>query len=54
MSAFLKTLDKNYKDNPDIKWNFTIFLIDRSGEVVARYEPTEKMENIAKVVEDLL
>ncbi len=54
MSAMLKTIDKDYKNNPDIKWNFTKFLIDREGNVVARYEPTEKMENVAKAVEALL
>ncbi|MCR5148743.1 MAG: glutathione peroxidase [Eubacterium sp.] len=54
MSAMLKTIDKDYKNNPEIKWNFTKFLIDREGNVVARFEPTEKMENVAKAVEDLL
>lgn len=54
MSAMLKTIDKDYKNNPEIKWNFTKFLIDREGNVVARYEPTEKMENVAKAVEALL
>jgi glutathione peroxidase len=50
----LKTIDKDYKNNPEIKWNFTKFLIDRKGDVVARFEPTEKMENVAKAVEELL
>ena len=54
MAAMLKTIDKNYKNNPEIKWNFTKFLIDREGNVVARFEPTEKMENVAKAVEALL
>ena len=26
-------------------WNFTKFVVDRKGNVVARFEPTEKMEN---------
>ena len=54
MSAMLKTIDKDYKNNPEIKWNFTKFLIDRKGDVVARFEPTEKMEIVAKAVEELL
>ncbi len=54
MSAMLKKIDKDYKNNPEIKWNFTKFLVDRSGNVVARFEPTEKMENVDKCVEDLL
>ena len=39
MSVMLKGIDKNYKTNPDIKWNFTKFVIDRKGNVVARFEP---------------
>ena len=54
MGAMLKKIDKDYKNNPEIKWNFTKFLIDRQGNVVARFEPTEKMENVAKAVEKLM
>ena len=54
MSAMLKKIDKDYKNNPEIKWNFTKFVIDRTGNVVARFEPTEKMENVDKCVEELL
>ena len=46
MSAMLKKIDKDYKNNPAIKWNFTKFLVDRSGEVVARFEPTESMKKV--------
>jgi len=54
MSALLKTIDRDYKNNPDIKWNFTKFLVDRQGNVVARFEPTAKMDDVAKSVEALL
>ncbi len=37
-----------------IKWNFTKFLVDRSGEVNARYAPTAKPESLVKDVESLL
>jgi glutathione peroxidase len=37
-----------------IKWNFTKFLIDRSGSVVARYAPTAKPEGLTKEIEALL
>jgi glutathione peroxidase len=37
-----------------IKWNFTKFLVDRSGQVVARYAPTAKPEGLAKQIEALL
>jgi glutathione peroxidase len=37
-----------------IKWNFTKFLVDRSGKVVKRYPPTTKPEDIAKDIQALL
>ncbi|MBO4901048.1 MAG: glutathione peroxidase [Lachnospiraceae bacterium] len=54
MSAMLKKIDKDYKNNPDIKWNFTKFVIDRTGNVVARFEPTAKMEDVADCVASLI
>ena len=54
MSVMLKGIDKNYKKNPDIKWNFTKFVIDRQGNVVARFEPTAKMADVASCVASLL
>ena len=54
MGAMLKLRDKNYKTNPDIKWNFTKFLIDREGNVVARFEPTADMKKVAEAVEELV
>ena len=54
MGVMLSKVDKNYKDNPDIKWNFTKFVIDREGNVVARFEPTEKMEKVAACVASLM
>jgi glutathione peroxidase len=37
-----------------IKWNFTKFLIDRSGKVVARYAPTTTPQALTKDIEALL
>lgn len=37
-----------------IKWNFTKFLIDRSGHVVKRYAPTDKPVGLEKDIEKLL
>ena len=54
MGVMLKKIDKDYKNNPEIKWNFTKFLVDREGNVVARYEPTYDMAKLDKAVEELL
>ena len=54
LDKMLSEADPNYKESADIKWNFTKFLINKKGQVVARFEPTEKFENIAKQIEELL
>lgn len=38
----------------DIQWNFTKFLVDRNGEVIARFEPTVDMKEVRKQVEAAL
>ena len=54
MSAMLSKIDKNYKTNPDIKWNFTKFVINREGSVVARFEPTASMKDLEALVDSLI
>lgn len=54
MKALYLTRDKNYMNNPDIKWNFTKFLVDREGTVVKRFEPTEKIGKIEEKILELL
>ena len=54
MSTMLSKIDKNYKTNPDIKWNFTKFIVDRDGNVVARFEPNADMKEVRACVEGLL
>lgn len=51
--AFMKQ-DANYANNPDIKWNFTKFLIDREGNVVARFEPTMDMDKVIDYIYQLM
>ena len=46
MNGVVKKMDKNYKNNGNIKWNFTKFLINKEGEIVARYEPTYSLKKI--------
>lgn len=56
--AFMKTvvsrIDPDYKNNPDIKWNFTKFLVDREGNVVERFESTVEPAKIEEKITGLL
>ncbi len=54
MGAMLKKIDKDYKNNPEIKWNFTKFLVDREGNVIARFEPTMDMKKVEEQVAALI
>ena len=54
LSGVVKRMDKDYKNNGNIKWNFTKFLINRSGEIVARFEPTASMKDVKAKVEEVL
>ena len=54
MDRMLSKQDPDYASNPDIKWNFTKFLIDRKGRVVARFEPTVSPEQMEQPIEELL
>lgn len=54
MDGMLSKADPDYASNPDIKWNFTKFLIDRKGRVVNRFEPVVTPEQIAPEIEALL
>ena len=46
--------DPDWASKPDIKWNFTKFVIDREGNVAARFEPTADMNEIEDCVKALL
>jgi glutathione peroxidase len=54
LSGIVKKMDKDYKNNGNIKWNFTKFLIDREGNIVERIEPTTSMEKVKAKVEAVL
>jgi len=51
---FLKQEKRGILGTPNIKWNFTKFLIDRAGKIVARYSPLTKPENLEAPVSKLL
>ena len=46
--------NKKFGDKTYIGWNFTKFLIDREGKVIARFEPTVDMKEVEKAVADIL
>ena len=54
LNDMLAKADPDFAQKPDIKWNFTKFLIDREGNVVARFEPTHDMADVEVQVEKLL
>ena len=54
LSGVVKKMDKDYKKNGKIKWNFTKFLFDRQGNLVARFEPTENMKTVMNKVREQL
>ena len=45
---------KNAHKKREVKLNFTKFLIGKDGQIVARFEPTEDMKNVAKKVREIL
>ena len=47
-------IDPDYRNNPDIKWNFTKFLVDRKGKVIARYEACDDLGEMEEDVRRLL
>jgi len=46
--------DPDWAKKSDIKWNFTKFVIDRQGNVVARFEPTADMAKVEECIKSLL
>jgi glutathione peroxidase len=51
---WLKSSAKGLLGSEAIKWNFTKFLVDRQGNVIDRFAPTTKPEDLKSNVEALL
>ena len=54
LSKFADMNNKQFGDKAYIKWNFTKFLIDREGRVLARFEPTADMKDVRDAVTEAL
>ena len=50
LKKFADANNKKFGDQAYIKWNFTKFLIDREGNVIARFEPTTDMKEVKDAV----
>ncbi|MEE5989863.1 MAG: glutathione peroxidase [Lachnospiraceae bacterium] len=50
LKKFSDMNNKTFGDKAYIRWNFTKFLVDREGNVVERFEPTEEMETVKAAV----
>lgn len=51
---FLKKEEKGILGTEAVKWNFTKFLVDKKGNVVDRFPPQAKPEDLAKDIEKIL
>ncbi|MGB4658575.1 MAG: glutathione peroxidase [Mobilitalea sp.] len=54
LESIMERTNPNYADLPDIKWNFTKFLVARNGKAVYRFEPTADMSDVEEKVKELL
>ena len=54
LRGILPGIDPDYERNSNIKWNFTKFVVDRSGKVIARFEPTADLAEVEKLIVSLL
>lgn len=54
LNAFLSEKHPEYMTDNSIKWNFTKFLIDGEGRIVARYEPAAEPLDMEPQIQELL
>ena len=50
LNKFSDMNNKQFGEKAYIRWNFTKFLVNRQGEVVARFEPTVDMKEVRNAV----
>lgn len=54
LTEHLQAIDPNYLTDNQVKWNFTKFVIDREGRVVARFEPMVDPKEMEECIKALL
>lgn len=54
LDDYITKINPDYRNNDDIKWNFTKFVIARDGAVAARFEPTASMADVEACIVNLL
>ena len=50
LEKFAQANNSKFGEKAYIKWNFTKFLVDREGNIIARFEPTVDMDDVKKAV----
>lgn len=54
LSQVVKKIDKDYKKNSSIKWNFTKFLVNKEGQIAARFEPMTPLKKVKEKIKEIL
>lgn len=54
LKGVVKKNDKDFMNNNQVKWNFTKYLIDRNGNLLARFEPTTNMKVVQEEIRKVL
>lgn len=54
LSEYLKQNYPEFLAGDDVKWNFTKFVVDRNGDVMARFEPTDDVSKARECVKTLI
>lgn len=54
LKPIVKKMKEDYKNNGKTKLNFTKTILNREGEIFARFEPTEIIKKVAEKVREIL
>ena len=54
LAGAVRSMDPDYMNNGNVKWNFTKFVLDRDGNIAARFEPTDDIKDLKAKIGELL